>query len=620
VKLNKFVNKFFLFIEKEKEGKMVKKFVWIIISCLMAATLVLTSCTPAAEEGEGQTIIGKVTEQEGTEIEEEEVEEEGPEMVRDAFGNLVEKPQYGGIITIPYDKGDSLTDKDPERGAFANDMTANTYESPMKVDWAKGPQGTGETEFQSQYLLPTYYTGALAESWEIVDYQSVVFQVRQGVYFHNKPPVNGREMNADDIIATFNLYLQSQNYLNIMLPEGVAAEDWHRMEKTGAREITYTAPTPDPEIIKTLAAMPIMAKEMVEGYETRNEVELSIGTGPYILTDVVTASSATFVRNDNYWQTDYRHPDNKLPYADSIKGVVVEDISTRIAALRTHKIDYHLYIGPRDAANLMETSPEMQYNTIVPSLICLVHMRTDLANEPWSDVRVRQALQMALDYQEMAETIYEGSPYTMLFPVAPGMPGYTPHEELPANLKELWSYNPDKAKELLAEAGYPNGFQAVFNMSPYWEDVVIAMTQYWADIGVDAELRVVDDAASFATVTGDYQDMITWFCGTSLYANLSYVNGGKPGSWNNISRVTDPLSVEFTETFESTLDSDDRVELLRAENLRQMELVYEIPSPAMVNYRFWAPWIKGYAGENNTEPERYIWVDQDLKYEYTGQR
>jgi len=621
VKLNKFVNKFFLFIEKEKEEKMVKKFVWIILSCLITAALVLSSCsTPVAEEEEGQTIIGEVTEQEGTEVEEgEEAGEEGDEMVLDAFGNLVEKPQYGGIITYAYDKDAVLIDMDPARAAYAHEMTAHVYESPFAIDWSKGPQGSGETDFQSPYFLPTYYTGALAESWEIVDYQTVVFQVRQGVYFHNKPPVNGREMTADDIIASFNLYLESPNHSSWFRPEGVAAEDWHRMEKTGTWEITYTSPTPNPEIIKNLADVQVMAKEMVEGYNTRNEVSLSIGTGPFILTDVVTASSATFLRNDNYWQTDYRHPDNKLPYADGIRAVVIEDISTNMAALRTYKIDLNLYVAPRDGKNLIETNPEMQYNTIVPLMIALVHMRTDLADEPYSDVRVRQAMQMALNYEEMAATIYEGSPYTMLYPIAPGMPGYTPYEELPANLQELWSYNPEKAKELLTEAGYPDGFDGVFNMSPYWEDMVIAMSQYWSEIGIDMELRVVDDAASFAAVTGDYEDLITWFIGTS-YMNraLSYVNGGMPGNWMNISRVDDPLAVEFTEKFESTLDSAERVELLKAENLRQMELVWEIPSPALVNYRMWAPWIKGYVGENNDRPEKYMWVDQDLRYDITN--
>ncbi|HEY90947.1 MAG TPA: ABC transporter substrate-binding protein [Dehalococcoidia bacterium] len=606
---------------------MFKKFIWLTISCLLVAALALSSCGPAAveEKGEGTTVVGEVVEKEGPAVEEEAVveeepEEEGPEMVVDAFGKLVEKPLYGGIITYPLEKAAILTDKDPARAGYAFEMTDQVYESPIIVDWAKGPQGTGETDFQSPYFLPDYYTGGLAESWEIIDFQTIVFQVRRGVHFQDKPPVNGREMTADDIIASFNRYLESPAWANWLRPEGTPPEEWYRMEKTGSWEITYTSTNPNPEILKDLASVPVTPIEMIQTYETLNEVELSIGTGPFILEDVVVSSSVTFMRNPNYWQMDYRHPDNRLPYADGIKGVVIEDISTRIAALRTHKVDYYLYVAPRDAKSLIKTNPELNYNAIIPASVAGAYMRTDLEDAPWSDIRVRQAMQMAVDYQEMAETIYEGTPYTLLWPIAPGMPGYTPFEELPDNLKELWTYNPDKAKQLLTEAGYPNGIKGIFNISLYWEDMATALQMYWADIGIDLEFRVVDDAAFFATITGDYEDLMTWFSGLgSLDGVLSFVHGGKP-SWTNVSKVIDPLAVEFAEKFDSTLDSAERTELLRAENLRQMEKCWEIPVPALVNYRLWTPWFKGYQGENLSRPDRYAWIDQDLKYEITGQR
>jgi len=617
------------FNDKHKKGEnMFKKYVWLTISCLMVVALALSSCGPAAveKEGEGTTVVGKVVEKEGTSVEEEEAvaekepEEEGPEMVVDAFGKLVEKPQYGGIITFPYEKAAILTDKDPARAGYAFEITTQVYESPIMLDWAKGPQGTGENPMESPYVLPEYYTGGLVESWEIIDFQTIILQVRHGVHFQDKPPVNGREMTADDILASFNRYLESPNHSFWFRPEETAPEDWYRMEKTGPWELTYTSPNQDPEILKHLADVPVTPKEMIEAHDTLNEVELVIGTGPFILKDVVISSSATFERNPNYWMMDPRHPDNRLPYVDGIKAIVIEDTSTRIAALRTHKLDYYLYVAPRDAKNLMKTNPELLYNTIVPASDAGAYMRTDLEDAPWSDIRVRQAMQMAVNYQEMADTIYEGTPYIMLWPIAPGMPGYTPFEELPDNLKELWSYNPEKAKQLLAEAGYPNGIKGVFNISLYWEDMVTALTQYWSEIGIDLELRVVDDAAFFSTLTGDYEDLITWFSGVgSLDGVLSYVHGGKP-SWTNVSRVNDPLAVEFAEKFDSTLDSAERVELLRVENLRQMEKCWEIPVPALVNYRFWAPWCKGYQGENVRRPDHYMWIDQDLKYEITGQR
>ncbi len=605
---------------------MFKRSVWLALGLLLVTALVLTSCqTAAPSQTEGQTITGKVTQKEQptpTETGTKEAaapEEEGPEMVQDAFGRLVEKPQYGGTITYGLDKAAVLIDKDPARAGYAREMTVHVYEAPVMLDWAKGPAGTGENPMTAPYVAPQFYTGALAESWEITDdFQTVVLQVRRGVYFHDKPPVNGREMTPDDILASFNRYLESPAHAQWFRPEDVAPEEWYRMEKTGAWELTYTSPQPNPEIVKDLLALLVTPREMIEAYDTLNEVEQVIGTGPFILDDVVISSSATWKRNPNYWMMDPIFPDNRLPYVDAIRGIVIEDPSARLAALRTHKVDHNLWVSARDAKSLMDTNPELLYNTIVPGSVAGIYLRTD--EEPWSDVRVRQALQMAVNYQEMAETIYEGTPYIVMWPIAEGMPGYTPLEELPDNLKDLWTYNPDKAKQLLTEAGYSNGIKATLNMSPYWEDPVTAVKMYWADIGVDVELRVVDDAAFFSTITGDYEDMITWFSGVaSLDGVLVYVHGGKP-SWMNVSKVNDPLAVEFAKKFEATLDPVERAELLRVENLRQMEQCYEIPFPADVNYRFWAPWIKGYHGENVDYLEHYAWIDQDLKYEITGQR
>lgn len=628
MRLSKVVLQCFLSANIRKEEEMFKRFAWVTISCLVVAALALSSCGPATveEEEEGKTVVGKVTEQTGAAVEEEavveeEVGEEGPEMVENAFGRLVEKPKYGGVVTYPYEKAACLTDMDPARGGLAYEMAVPVYESPMILDWAKGPQGTGENSMKAPYVSPEYYTGCLAESWEIIDFQTVVFQVRQGVHFQNRPPVNGREMTADDILASFNRYLESEARADWVRPEGMSPEEWYRMEKTGAWELTYTGLGPDPDILKDLANISVTPKEMIETYDSLNEVELVIGTGPFTLEDVVISSSATFQRNPNYWMMDPMHPENRLPYIDTIRGVVIPDASTLIAALRTHKIDFYDWITPRDTKNLMNTNPELLYSPITPSgSSCVIHMRTDLTDAPWSDVRVRQAMQMAVDYQEMADTIYEGTPHIMLSPLLPGLPGFTPLEELPDNLQDLWTYHPDKARELLVEAGYTNGIKGIFNMSLYWEEPVTALAMYWAEIGIDLEMRVVEDAAYFSELIGDYQDLMTWMGGGRLPEGvLVDVNGGMPGNWTNVSKVTDPLAEEFAALFAQTLDGAERAEMLRVENLRQMELCWEIPMPSAVYYYFWAPWLKSYQGEA-VWPYRYAWIDQDMRYEMTGKR
>ena len=127
MRLSKVVLQCFLSANIRKEEEMFKRFAWLTISCLVVAALALSSCGPATveEEEEGKTVVGKVTEQTGAAVEEkeavveEEAGEEGPEMVENAFGKLVEKPRYGGVVTYPYEKAAILTDKDPARGGLS---------------------------------------------------------------------------------------------------------------------------------------------------------------------------------------------------------------------------------------------------------------------------------------------------------------------------------------------------------------------------------------------------------------------------------------------------------------------------------------------------------------------
>ena len=127
-----------------------------------------------------------------------------------------------------------------------------------------------------------------------------------------------------------------------------------------------------------------------------------------------------------------------------------------------------------------------------------------------------------------------------------------------------------------------------------------------------------------------YTDMMySWWGNSSPDAATIWANGGAPQSIYAFSNVTDPLAEEYSDTIKVMLDPLERAELRRAENLRQMELCWEVPLPASSGYAFWGPWLKGFHGEAGIGPTaemgttgyyRFLWVDQDLKYEITGQR
>ena len=120
-------------------------------------------------------------------------------MVKNAAGKMVEKPQYGGVFVgglhVPILGFDDVHTH--WGGCYA---TRHTNEELITGDWAKGSQGTGEAGFLIRgTLFIELSVGELAESWEILDDSTAVFNIRQGVSWHNKPPTNGRELSADDV-------------------------------------------------------------------------------------------------------------------------------------------------------------------------------------------------------------------------------------------------------------------------------------------------------------------------------------------------------------------------------------------------------------------------------------
>ena len=335
---------------------MKKKIAWLILSCLIVTALALTSCGAPAEEGEKETIKGEVVEKEGPTVE----EEEGPEMVTDSLGKLVEKPQYGGEAAFVLQF--AADDVDPFVSAPFSVGSWLVVQPLTMTDWLKGHRGTGELDFRHMSMATHEgLTGALVESWEQTDLYTATLNVRQGVRWQDIPPANGRELTADDIIYSIK---QTEAYpRNIMY---VPLEE-DRVQIRALDKYTIEIKWPEPDVISILDNLlqwiNISNMEAIEAYggvpDAFGDWRMLVGTGPYILTDVVAGSSATFQKNPNYWQNDPFHPDNRLPYIDTLYGLEISDVATRLAAVRTGKIADFVGVDSDQKDSLVETNPEL---------------------------------------------------------------------------------------------------------------------------------------------------------------------------------------------------------------------------------------------------------------------
>ncbi len=166
----------------------------------------------------------------------------------------------------------------------------------------------------------------------------------------------------------------------------------------------------------------IYAPEVIEKYGDMNDWYNNVGTGPFILVDYVTAASATFVKNPNYWMHDPFRPENQLPYLDGVRHIYIPDAATATAALRTAKIDWLTAITWEAAAGLRKINPELVN-------LCYAEVanqgafmwRMDKFDRPWQDKRVRHALYMAVDQQAIANDYYGGLAAIFMWSVPPNL-------------------------------------------------------------------------------------------------------------------------------------------------------------------------------------------------------
>jgi peptide/nickel transport system substrate-binding protein len=256
-------------------------------------------------------------------------------------------------------------------------------------------------------------------------------------------------------------------------------------------------------------------------------------------------------------------------------------------------------------------------------------MRMDNPDLPWYDIRVRHALAMAIDNEELLNAYYGGEGALLSWPISAVLVEWAdihiPLNELPESIRELFEYHPDKARQLLAEAGYPDGFKTEIVCSSAYADLLSVIKEYWANIGVELELLVKDAAVySSIRVRKTHKQMIVAPLSGALPFKF-YVTG--PGKVWNMSIVDDPVINEAYEAISvDYFDEPKRRQLMKEMIPYMLEQEYFFQFPGTYVYNFWQPWIKSYHGEsyvgytNFYSYCNYIWLDQDLKEEMTGTR
>ena len=517
--------------------------------------------------------------------------------------------------------------------------TAN--EQWVQYDWSRGLAGTGQTDWMNPGQGLDDFRPYLAESVSYPEPGVIVLKVRQGVHYGLNPDseasrlVNGREMTADDWVENMNMFLNFPNaFIKNSYPFMVSQI---KLEKTGPWEVTFSMKGDLGDEMRAWHWLVhgggyhfVFPPELWDKYQTLQDWRNNVGTGAFMLTDFVPGSQVTLKKNPNFWGTDPVGPGkgNQLPYIDQLKMLILPDLSTRLAALRTGKADLMSQITADDAKSLQQTTPQLDIAKYLPGPVNCIGMRQDKQDLPYKDKRVRQALMMATDFNGMADLLYGGEAEILVYPISKSFArAYMPMAELPDNVKELYSYNPDKAKQLLTEAGYPNGFKAQVICSTAGDavDVLSVFQSMWSKVGVDLEIAQKEPAVYAGYYYGrGNQDMIfgiEW----GIFPVYLYFGSMSEGNFANTSWVNDPAGSEpkiqaayeqvTAVSFNDPAAGDKIIHDLMPYVL---ENAWYIEQPQPYQYTFWWPWLNNYHGENNASFYQYYWIDQTMKKSMTG--
>lgn len=510
------------------------------------------------------------------------------------------EPQYGGEVTVYYPKFYNYFDPsmmDEYQFAF-------WYETLWVMDW--GLNDTSTYAFDVGAIPLEYLTGQLADTWEFDETAgTLTVNLRQDVYFQEGEPYDGRQFVANDVVWSYSRLLGLNGY------EQVETEyDWVSalnmlagVEATDDYTVVFTF---NEGMANTVSLESFMnAKVNIGGPEwddcDQSDWHNAKGTGAYILSDYVVDNSMTFTKNENYYGYDERYPENKLPYIDTINLVYIADSANILAQAMAGDLDWfgengkNVLSGDQLAQLTAADAGQLYaYNSSSPSAIAL-----KVCQDQFSDVRVREAMQHAIDLEAM--NLYLGIEGDVIVPGlwATGM-SWSTYGEWSDDLTAQFTYDPDLAKELLAEAGYTDGFTFEIELDPTANlELYQLAASYLSQVGITMNISVAAEMMEAVQHSQDYEDarQSAGFGGGYGDYSLAFMmtgNGAMPNAYGH----DDQEYLQLLSDMGTATSTEEQTEI--AQKLDQMFPSAHwaiLVSGVQPTYDFMSNRIGGYTGE-----------------------
>ncbi len=501
------------------------------------------------------------------------------------------QPRYGGVLKFS-------TPADPDRFDRLRNITGDTavrdawdlvFSKFIEFEWPK----KGDASCSRPLFAHA------AESWQWKG-NTLEIKLRPGIKFHPKAPVNGRELTAEDAAwslnrakaeqARFSEYLDSVSEI-----KAVDRYTLNMVSQAPTLALLYG-------VLASYYGSTPTAKESAGKDGGWDDPDRSwIGTGPFMFKAWRPGVKITLERNPSYFKPG-------LPYLSGVEMLVLPDGATRMALLRSGVLELDTYKKSAVTVQAIQaTNPDIRVSKCpATDGIGTIQIRNDLP--PWTDVRVRRALFLAIDQDAIIKSVLQGEGFPSGAILHTMILGLTSREDYPPEVRKYLYANPTEAKKLLAEAGFPNGFDTTLEFTRYygspWNEAAEAVQSMLNNAGIRAKLVWLERGRYNAQRGNQDALLISSASAPEPWHRLvSYPCDQEPGI--NRSRVCDrEVTDKLLKEFNLATDETRVKEIIRLLMVRWVDQAYFYSLPAPFYYLVGQPRLRNF--DNGDGQGQYI--------------